>query len=372
VHQLPVRHQPGRRRAASLALATLTAAAATIGVLLAEADLEYTFRLDEDRRVRYSLEIAVDQPGTLVVDAEWSGTRVLSFRLDPPATAGCPARRRSGPSPQRLQATVPDRPGAFEEPWTLSILGLADRDGGRGRLRIALPRVAVPIEEPESPPPEDEAASLPILADARALPPSWSRFATETAELRRLEAAAQQVDLCGWHDDLLDYFENRLERLVREGELPSEPTRVALASLVDAVDTVEDLRTSQDPLLVGPPPADSAERKRWIRTRHRAVRAIESRLDETLELFRRGHAPALDREEWPVRLISCLMACERHFEERALVGARRAPNREVADTQWSPILAVQRLLRAYVALEGSSEAASGQQTPHGIAGRPAG
>jgi hypothetical protein len=52
-----------------------------------------------------------------------------------------------------------------------------------------------------------------------------------------------------------------------------------------------------------------------------------------------------------VRLVSCLTACERYFEERIRLGERQATNREIAIAQW------ERLLAAAEALDDLAKAA---------------
>ena len=66
---------------------------------------------------------------------------------------------------------------------------------------------------------------------------------------------------------------------------------------------------------------------------------MELRLDGTLESLQRGHASALEGQDWPVRLVTCLAACERHFEELGRLGEDRATNRDLTQSQWDTILA---------------------------------
>ena len=72
---------------------------------------------------------------------------------------------------------------------------------------------------------------------------------------------------------------------------------------------------------------------------------IESELDEVLGLLRRGHAPELTDEQWPMRLTSCLTACQRHFEQRIRVGEELATNFELTRAQWDRLLAARSALR---------------------------
>ena len=66
-----------------------------------------------------------------------------------------------------------------------------------------------------------------------------------------------------------------------------------------------------------------------------------------------GHAPELQGQHWPTRLISCLTACERHFVERGRVGRERATNGDLAELQWQRIVAAGEALEALVYLTAS-------------------
>ena len=124
-----------------------------------------------------------------------------------------------------------------------------------------------------------------------------------------------------------------------------------LERLAAAIESVDDLRTTNDPLVNGPAPGDTAMRNAWLKLRTRKIDPVEDELDQLLSLLQRGHAPDLDDEEWPLRLVSCLTACERYFEQRARVGEKRAGNRDIALTQWP------RLLRAGEAISSLAELA---------------
>ena len=76
-----------------------------------------------------------------------------------------------------------------------------------------------------------------------------------------------------------------------------------------------------------------------------------------LSLLQRGHAPDLDDEEWPLRLVSCLTACERYFEQRARLGEKRAGNRDLALTQWPRVLSAGQAISSLVELTPTKRAA---------------
>ncbi len=96
--------------------------------------------------------------------------------------------------------------------------------------------------------------------------------------------------------------------------------------------------------MAGPPPDNDSLRPAWIRARRERFQSIETRLDDALLLFQRGHAPDLEDQTWPVRLISCVTACERHFEERGRLGEERASHRQLVADQWSRMLEAAELL----------------------------
>jgi hypothetical protein len=118
-----------------------------------------------------------------------------------------------------------------------------------------------------------------------------------------------------------------------------------LAAAIRAVDL---LRASANPVIAGPIPENRDDRRDWLLARNEIVRPIERSLDELTELLRRGHAPALEQEQWLPRLTACLTACERYYDERVRFGSDEiAPNRELAAAQWNRILAAGRVFAAW-------------------------
>ena len=132
------------------------------------------------------------------------------------------------------------------------------------------------------------------------------------------------------------------------GTAPAKSTQRILSELAVAIRMVDDLRRSTDPEVIGPVPKDSKSKRDWIRMRREHFRPIESALDDIRQKLRRGHAPDLESEEWPVKMVSCLMACERHFDQRAVHGAEEAVNYNLTQHQW------QRLLKAAGTLEATA------------------
>ena len=119
-----------------------------------------------------------------------------------------------------------------------------------------------------------------------------------------------------------------------------------LGEIAASVRLVEELRTSSDPLIAGPPPENPERREIWLAVRRDRIHSLERRLDMTLETLLRGHAPDLEGHDWPLRLVTCLTACERHFEERVRVGEEHAINRDLAWQQWERMLAAAEALQA--------------------------
>jgi len=313
---------------------------------VAAESLRYALEVPAGRPVDYRLELTVPYPGEITLNAEWSGTRVLSFRLLPPG-ADAFAVRRSGPSPQVLTVQVePWQTG--DRVWSLSIHGLSGRDGGTGLLTLELPGppgAPPPVAAPPQPEPAPEPAPA-LEPIPSGLPPSWERFARSVAGMREGFGDATRPDRCRWQDGLLAWAEARLEQLLDSAALPSASVRDALNLAVGAIHDVESLRGSTDPLVAGPPPQDPDQRRVWERMRESRIRPVESALDVALERIRHGLAPELQREDWPSRLISCVMACERHFDERVVLGESRAANLELAREQWERVLMAADLLDA--------------------------
>ena len=100
--------------------------------------------------------------------------------------------------------------------------------------------------------------------------------------------------------------------------------------------------------------------------RKRRLEPIEAELDALGTLIRRDHAPALAEEIWPQRLVGCLTACERHFEQRALSVPDTdsdANGGSLAGEQWSGILAAAEALQALAGSDVGSAVAAGESAP---------
>jgi hypothetical protein len=246
---------------------------------------------------------------------------------------------------------------------------MAAGGGGTGIVTIELPEA-----EPEpsaAPDPSAQPAPAPPRPaepwmEARPIPPGTPEdripFLRATERLREVLAgdrAGVPADVCQWQLPLLGYLDRRRESLLTRGSLPAESTAKMLGRIARAVRSVEDLRTSDDPLVVGPPPRDPGLLDAWRKLRTTRLDPVESELDRILSMVRRDFAPELEEEDWPARYVSCLTACERYFEQRARVGEGRARNRELALAQWPTILTAAEALAALSGLTPTERAAGG-------------
>jgi len=336
------------RAAGTFALVALVCAGLRPG--LAETRL-FSVALPEGRSISYSVELDVDHHGTLVVSAEWTAPRILSFRLDGPG-GRVPPVRRSGPSPQRFTVDVDPATAAFTEPWVLSIMSLSQRGSGEGRVTVEFPE-PVPIAPPVIEPLFDvEAATRePLVSLPAGSPASWKRYDRASRHYRETYDTDPGSDPCRWQADLRDFLEETRAGLAGTGKLPTPETRAALRELVGAIRRVEALRTSKEQILAGPPPAEEARRKAWLRVREARILDLEGELDDVLWTMEYERGAELQGESWPVRLVSCITACERHFEERVRIGAERATNLDIARSQWPRMLIVADSLKALASVE---------------------
>jgi len=326
-------------------LALLLLAAGSTRAMAAE---DYALEILPDEVVSYRVELPVVHPGTLVVDADWSGSRVLSFRLERP---GRPPIRKTGPPPLRLEIDVePEEAGRFRT-WTLWIRGLPSRLGAKGTLRVELPFPADPGAEPLQPvlvPTTGEIAPWrqPAVATP-GLSSKWRRFHESTERFRRLvidESGEPRPDSHLWQDEMLQFLVERRDGHGKKASRIAPSTRRWLTRLVEAIQEIDDLRSADDPVLGGPAPEKRSHYRAWIVLRSRQLDPLEIELDDLFHDVHDGYAPDLEGQAWITRLLSCLIACEQYFDERVLLGEAAASHANVAAAQWDPILAAARAL----------------------------
>lgn len=315
--------------------------------------LRYTLEIRDGQEGAFEVQFPVENPGTLQVLAEWSGSRVIALRVENPGDA--PTRwRRSGPSPQVVSVEVPPEACATEgADWKLSIRALAARGEAKGTITIELPDPPRVVREreaaaaPKPPPPR-----TPDPWEVRSAPPDGS--APELVDLYRgvegLRAAllgpeaAARPDSCGWQIDLLRAVTEIRDRLASGKPAPAPATLRYLDRLAHAVQRVEDLRGSTDPILAGPVPEESLRRRAWLAVRKERLSPLVEELDSLGEALRRGYVPELAGETWTSRFVACLTACERRFDERVRVGSEEATNQDLAEAQWDRFLLAQSAL----------------------------
>ena len=157
-------------------------------------------------------------------------------------------------------------------------------------------------------------------------------------------------DVCQWQLPLMRYLAELRASILTRSQLPSETTGNFLDRLAVTIASVDRMRLTDDPLVNGPAPDDPTLRNAWVKLRTTKIDPVEDQLDQLLTLLQRGHVPDLESEEWPLRLVSCLTACERYFEQRPRLGENRAGNRDLALTQWPRVLSAGEAISSVVEL----------------------
>ena len=329
------------------------AACVLLAPCLAEAaSWDATFTVHEGMAGTFELPFPVAFSGPIVVEASWTGGRPLFFGVEGGEKVSI--ARRSGPSPQKIDLTAEPKQSGADIVWKLTIKALAARGTVEGRVTVTVPDDPVVVAAREAanrPPPPTPPPPPPWTV--RAEPP---KDATRTVveAFRAIEAYRVSVasptppDACAWQQEFLRYAAIARDRIASSSATPDIPTLRYFARLGSAIRAVEEMRSSPEPALAGPVPEDREARRDWLISRNERVRPIERRLDELNELLRRGHAPALVEERWVPRLTACLTACERFFDERVRLGGDAdASNRELAQAQWSRLLAAAEVLEAF-------------------------
>jgi len=326
-----------------LGLHLIIALAWCAGVAGADQEL-YSLEILDGQAASFEVPFEVEHPGEVAVHANWTGTRSLAFRIEHPQE-NATTIRRNGPSPIHITMNVsPEQLG--QGPWKLIIRTLPVRGEGQGRLTIDLPGAhslepkkeipktglfppppKKPMEEWQRPRPQTEGLSNELL-----------RLVRETEAFREIlvDSKPRAPDTCRWQDDLLLWLATRRDLAVDQGIDLDPATGKLMDQMAQVIRAVDEVRASRDPLLVGPPPTNRGEHANWARLRSNRLIPVENELDDLFTSVRRDRAPELDGETWPLRLVSCLTASERYFEQRWIDG-KAAPNRDLAEAQWRPL-----------------------------------
>jgi hypothetical protein len=314
------------------------------------AEIGYDLDLPAGQTLAYRVEFEVVHPGAMTVEARWSPPRVLVFRLERP---GQRPLRLSGPPPCSWQLDILPEELDRDTPWTLAISGLPSREAARGRLEIDLPgppetRLEQPRAAPE-PLPEPDPWMLPVE-----MPPGLTharrRLFDATERFRQTVVGRSTPDAYRWQDGMLRYLAEARDRNASAPSPLDRSTREMFRRIVEAVGQLDRLRLAESEPLAGPAPLDSVRRRAWLTVRDPRFAPTEEQLGVLLVELNRGHAPELEHEQWYSRFLSCLIVCERHFEERARIGAEHASNSELARQQWGRVLAAVDALDALIAL----------------------
>jgi hypothetical protein len=166
-------------------------------------------------------------------------------------------------------------------------------------------------------------------------------------------------DACGWQQPLVEYLRLADERLSQTARVPPivafESARWFMR-LERLVVSIAEWRASKDPIVAGPPPDDPYRRRAWDHLRRERLAPIERELDSMAESLRAGYAPELSHAVWPQRLLSCLTACQRHFEELGRIGSEEASHRELAEAQWQRLQLAAAALTSLVQVDSPSKA----------------
>ncbi|HEX6853144.1 MAG TPA: hypothetical protein VF139_17245 [Candidatus Polarisedimenticolaceae bacterium] len=312
----------------------------------------------------YAIEVRADEPaafeipfesvfaGSVAVTADWKGPRILSLRLEGPGEGAI--WRRSGPSPQRIDVDVDGERLAAGRQWKITLRALAARGEARGTVRIDVPdapEVVAARERAAAPPPPPPPIPDPWAVAARPPEGAEPRLVALYRNVEGLRAAIygddpfHVLDACDWQNDLARWLTARRDALAGGGSPPAPETLRFLKDLAAAIDDVESLRTTRDPILGGPAPEDPLRRRAWLAARREALAPYERDLDRLAEATRGNFLPELEPESWPGRLVACLTGCQRHFEARSREG-NDAAGGEQTDAQWPRILRSGEALRS--------------------------
>ncbi len=346
--------------------ATLACVAAWVALLPVAAEtLRYEFEIGDHQEAKFVIPFDVIHAGRVGTEVSWKGSRILSFRLEGP---GSPPIRvvRSGPSPQRIQATATEDGVAAGREWRMFIRALPARGAAIATLVVETPEPAPPraeIAPPADPPPSPSAPTEPWTLP-RAAPASASD--AERAVFEAVEAFRSIVvtasgelrpDPCSWQGLFLQFAARLRDAAAATPSTPGVSAHPCARRFTVVLDRIEWLRTTDDPEIRGGAPEDPDERIAWKARRDSKVRPVEQDLDQIFAMLRGARCPDLAGEIWPSRLLACATSCQRHFEERARLGEDAVASADFAREEWPALLAASAVLEAIVARGRATESA---------------
>jgi hypothetical protein len=135
-----------RPRFAFLALVLLLAA-----VPAGAREQTFQLRYAEGATISQKIDVPVDRPGVLVVEAEWGGGRGLKLWIED--GAGRDLARWGGNSPGRLVTTVTEEQVAAGKPLTVRIRSIGRNGSVDGWMKVSYPSLSDGPEEPPEPEP---------------------------------------------------------------------------------------------------------------------------------------------------------------------------------------------------------------------------
>ncbi len=330
-----------------LAVLVLCAAGFAASPLRAETS-SYSISAPGGAPALFEIPLEAAHPGQVVIAATWKGARLLSFRVVPRQDRAA-VLHRSGPSPQRVDMTVnaidlqsgPAR-------WTLEIRATVGRDPADGEVIVTVPdppEVVAAREEaerpPPPPPPTPDPWTLAVSAPDDAAPRLKSLF--ERVEDLRVAVFGDDPftihDPCAWQADALRWLAERRDLLAAKNASPAPETLLYFRQLAHVIRAIETLRTSSNPLLAGPPPAEPARKQAWLVVRRDALRPIETELDAVASILRKRELGELSDARWLARMLACATASERSFEARGRGADRTSADTDPSDAQWQRVVA---------------------------------
>lgn len=328
------------------------AALLLLGLAARAETFTYGFDVHADEPAAFEVPFESVHPGTVAVTVEWKGPRILSLRLEGAGEGA--VWRRSGPSPQKIDVEVDPTRLAGSRSWKVTVKALAARGEARGEIRIDVPdapEVVAAREMAAAPPPPPPPIPDPWAIAAKAPDGATPRVAALFRDVEELRASVfgddpfHVLDACGWQGDLVRWLAARRDLVAGGGPPPAPETLRFARDVAAAIDAVESLRTTRDPILGGPVPEDPLRRRAWLAARREALAPYERDLDRLVEATRGGFLPELESESWPGRLVACLTGCQRYYEARSREG-ESAPGREQTEAQWPRVRHAGRALRS--------------------------